>query len=341
MGMNLNTMLFLQEFGVLTHEKNKILDIGPQNVYFATEEQIRRFVDFQGKSVGDETLEGEIKRLVYFSTPRPEERTTLFSEITDLTNIEYNSFDVCPGLKTELLDLNYESCPTRYKECYDVVLNFGTTEHIFNQFNCFEVIHDATKVDGIIYHQLPATGYLDHGYFTYTPVFFRDLAISNDYEILDTFFMPAGRNDPAELGIDVRDGSRISFPRSGAISVFDRRVPCYDVHVLIRKRRSGRFRCALEIATAHAAVDQAMTLRYAAEEELRDRLLAAAAERDALRVELTERDNSLGLLKDEVEVLQGSLRHSEARYEAVVSSTSWRITTPLRNIVDKLRNNKR
>ena len=50
----------------------------------------------------------EIRRLVYFSTPRPEEQTLLFSEITDLTNIKYDSVDVCPGLKTTLLDLNFD-----------------------------------------------------------------------------------------------------------------------------------------------------------------------------------------------------------------------------------------
>src|SRR5205823_271847 len=97
-------------------------------------------------------------------------------EVTDLTSIEYNSFDVCPALKTEILDLNFESTPSKYHGYYDIVLNSGTTEHILNQWNCFEVMHDATRVGGVIYCQLPATGYLDHGYFTYTPLFFRDLA---------------------------------------------------------------------------------------------------------------------------------------------------------------------
>src|SRR6266700_7939841 len=182
MAMNLDGPIYLQRKGLLSSAKNKILDIGPQNVYFARDEQIREFIKNQDTVAGDE-LDAEINRLIYFSTPRPEERTTLLSEITDLTNIEYNSVDVCPGLKTEILDLNFDAIPDCMRRRYDVVFNFGTTEHIFNQWNCFEFMHDALKVGGVVYHQLPASGYLDHGYYCYTPLFFREMAHANLYAI--------------------------------------------------------------------------------------------------------------------------------------------------------------
>ena len=66
---------------------------------------------------------------------------------------------------------------------YDVVFNFGTTEHIFNQWNCFEFMHDAAKVGRVCSHQLPASGYLDHGYYCYTPLFFREMAQANGYVV--------------------------------------------------------------------------------------------------------------------------------------------------------------
>src|ERR1700730_18172259 len=183
MGLNLGSLLYLQRRGHLTPKRNRVLDIGPQNVYSATENQLRQFVAAQGQIVQADVLTREIERLVYFSTPRPDERTTLLSEITDLTNIEYNSFDVCPALKTEILDLNFDTLPPKYNEYYDLVINSGTTEHIFNQWNCFELMHHATRVGGVMYCQLPATGYLDHGYFCYTPLFFRDIAAANKYEL--------------------------------------------------------------------------------------------------------------------------------------------------------------
>ena len=55
---------------------------------FVQDEQIREFVKRQGGAVvPDNLLNSEIRRLVYFSTPRPGERTMLLSEVTDLTNI--------------------------------------------------------------------------------------------------------------------------------------------------------------------------------------------------------------------------------------------------------------
>jgi hypothetical protein len=262
MGMNIESMLYLQERGYLTAERNKLLDIGPQNVYYCTEQQVGDFVRRQGTMVSDDVLQKEAKRLEYFSTPRPGERTTYFSEIADLTNIQYRAFDVCPAPKTELLDLNFDLLPAQHFELYDVVLNFGTTEHIFNQWNCFAVIHDAAKVGGIIYCVLPATGYLDHGYFCYTPLFFRDLAHANEYNIVDQFFAPAGLNVISKMNLDVRVDGKFSQPNSGRRGPNEDRIFCFNAHVVMQKATSAPFRCGLEVATAHSSVDENAAARY-------------------------------------------------------------------------------
>jgi hypothetical protein len=261
MGLNLSTLINLQAKGLLGPTRNRLLDIGPQNVYFVTEEKIRQFVATQGQAVSNKVLESEIKRLVYCSTPRTDQRMTFLSEITDLTNIEYASIDVCPGLKTDIIDLNYQRIPKKMLGVFDVVLNFGTTEHIFNQWNCFEAMHDAATVGGAIYSQLPATGYLDHGYFCYTPVFFRDLAEANRYEIVDLFFQFAGTNDLPVLDIDVRSEQAFGIAGSGEVDR-GRQVPCFNVHSIMIKRSTAAFRCLLEIATAHAPVEPLVAFRY-------------------------------------------------------------------------------
>ncbi|MDA0226402.1 MAG: hypothetical protein O2975_09865, partial [Proteobacteria bacterium] len=76
------------------------------------------------------------------------------------------------------------------------MLNFGTTQHILNQYNSFKVIHDATRLGGFIHHSLPGVGYSDHGYITYTARCFFDIAGYNEYEVVD-FWMdgPGGAND--------------------------------------------------------------------------------------------------------------------------------------------------
>jgi hypothetical protein len=262
--MNLDGALYLQRHGYLTPEKNRLLDIGPQNVYSLTPDQVSEFVSLYGRaSVSPKDLDLEKRRLVYYSTPRPGERTTLLSEITDLVGIEYNSIDVCPGLKTEILDLNFDPLPERLRCYHDVVMNFGTTEHIFNQWNCFEVIHDATKVGGVMYHQLPGTGYLDHGYYCYTPLFFKDMAAANGYEVLDLFIHPCGESRLDTLGLSLCTRDSIFTP---AVSLpEDNRIPSLNIHAVLRKTSNAPFKTSLEIATAHAPVNRSIAARYGVE----------------------------------------------------------------------------
>ena len=260
MAMNLECMLLLQKLGLLSSGEIRFLDIGPQNVYFCTADQIKKLLAGRGIADDNADLLPEIERLVYHSTPRPDERTTLFSEIADLANIEYNSFDVCPAIKTELLDLNFDVLPDKHRSYYDIAINFGTTEHILNQWNCFSVIHDAVRPGGVMYHVLPATGYLDHGYYCYTPLFFEDLAKANGYEIVEMFMALAG---VSEIGLDIRSDSQFDKPGSGQTPSAQRGIPSYNLHVILRKQQDGPFRAALEVATAHAAVDERMSARYA------------------------------------------------------------------------------
>jgi hypothetical protein len=314
MGMNLDGPIYLQRKQLLTAEKNKLLDIGPQNVYFAKAEQITEFVANQGQIVSDEDLVRAITRLVYFSNPRAGERTTLFSEITDLTNIEYNSFDVCPGLKTEILDLNFDSLPDRLLSYYDVVLNFGTTEHIFNQLNCFEVMHAATKVGGVMYHQLPASGYFDHGFYCYTPLFFQELAEANDYELMDLFVTSAGETFVDRLQISARDRTTI-LKQIPDLSV-DNRIPALNIHVILRRTAPAAFRCALETATTHAPIDQSVASRYRKEA---DQGLLFAGWKNALADKEAELNVAL------------------ERIRSFESSTSWKLTAPLRAMASAVR----
>jgi hypothetical protein len=263
MGMNLDSPIYLQRTGLLGPTKTHVLDIGPQTIYNVHAQQIREFIINQGGDIARPGLQQEIDRLVYFSTPRPGERTTMFSEITDLTNIEYTSIDVCPGLKnTRILDLNYERLPNKLIGAFDVAFNFGTTEHIVNQWNCFKVIHDAIKTGGAIYHQLPASGYLDHGYFCYTPLFFRELAKANSYEVIKLAVTHAGESRIDALGLSSMSGETLLTP-PGPLEV-NNRIPALNIHVILRKTADSEFCAPLEIATTHAPLSQRIFDRYAA-----------------------------------------------------------------------------
>jgi len=251
MGLSLSYILYLQRNGHLTPAKNAILDIGAQNVYSATVEQIEEII---ARQENQPAAPATIRKLAKRSSP-------FFSEIAALAGIEYHAIDVCTAPRTNVVDLNGEPLPAVHVGRYDVVLNVGTTEHVFNQLNSFKVLHDAAKIDGVIYCQVPATGYFDHGYFCYTPLFFRDLAKSNNYEIVDSFFTMAGRSNLKELGIEIRSEEDPDNPRE--IGDGETSFSYFNFNVLMRRRLDAPFCISLDIATSHAVVAPSLLLRYA------------------------------------------------------------------------------
>ena len=261
MGFSMKNLEYLSSKGYLSNPHCAILDIGSQNLYHASPEAIRVFVERHGLISDSRAFEEEAKRISYFSWPRPGERTSYLSELLDLTAFEYTSYDVCPALKTEIFDLNEEHLPSHYREHFDIILNFGTTEHIINQLNSFRVMHDALKVGGIFFHQLPSVGWIDHGYFCYHECFFTDLANSNGYEIVELWYTLAGQSSLSAE--DIRDPEKPEVPCSGNCSSELLKVPSFNLNVILRKKVSRTFAVGLELATSHSALSADIASLYA------------------------------------------------------------------------------
>jgi len=73
---------------------------------------------------------------------------------------------------------------------FGIVTNFGTSEHIFNQFAIMKFAHELIHPGGLILHSLPAAGGRDHGFYNYHPSFFWELARANGYEVVSFVYVP-------------------------------------------------------------------------------------------------------------------------------------------------------
>ena len=77
-------------------------------------------------------------------------------------------------------DLNQ---PLSLDRQFDVVMNHGTAEHIFNVGQVFKTMHDRCEINGLMIHDAPFTGWVDHGFYCFQPTLFYDLAMANCYEV--------------------------------------------------------------------------------------------------------------------------------------------------------------
>lgn len=66
---------------------------------------------------------------------------------------------------------------------FDLVTDFGTGEHVFDQAQVWRTLHALTRPGGRIVFDRPAQGYPEHGFYNCHETLYRDLAAANDYAI--------------------------------------------------------------------------------------------------------------------------------------------------------------
>ena len=83
-------------------------------------------------------------------------------------SVDFSDFEEA----TIIADLNK---PMEKKNSFDTVIDFGTSEHVFNIAQCLQNIADLCKKDGIILHSLPANNNCGHGFWQFSPELFFSL----------------------------------------------------------------------------------------------------------------------------------------------------------------------
>lgn len=94
------------------------------------------------------------------------------------------------------LDLNQ---PIALDRQYDVTMNNGTAEHILNIGQFLKTMHEWTKPGGLMLHEAPFNGWIDHGFYTLQPTLFFDIAAANQYDLLGLFYIDAVHHEIKQM----------------------------------------------------------------------------------------------------------------------------------------------
>lgn len=98
---------------------------------------------------------------------------------------------------------------------YDLVTDFGTGEHIFNQAQVWRTLHVLCKPMGYIVFDRPASGYPGHCYYLSQKCLFEDIARANNYKVVR---LQRGVTKRGELWRGVfhkRNGLPFQIPQQG------------------------------------------------------------------------------------------------------------------------------
>jgi hypothetical protein len=206
------------------------------------------------------------------SLPHPTESVVLHGGIEHLDSaapparglwrwlgFDYAAIDIDESPESVALDLNFDNAPASAVGKYDLVTNFGTTEHIANQLNAFKVIHDLTKLGGVMWHTLPAQGMLNHGLINYNPKFFWMLARSNGYKWLYMSYGGIGPSYPIPENII---DHMAQFTSSARDRLRDVRVSDAGVGVVLQKVFDIPFVPPLDVITGATTSNSVLADRY-------------------------------------------------------------------------------
>jgi hypothetical protein len=151
MGITSKSISRLQNFGCLQNEI-KMLELGCQNIYDN---------DFGNMP-------------------------TALEEFPKRFGVIMETWDILGCQNSKKVDLR-NPISKKYYNLFDVVTDFGTTEHIDgNYYQARKNIHDACKVGGLMIHENPLSGHwIGHGYTYLTIKFYEQLAEAMNYTILD------------------------------------------------------------------------------------------------------------------------------------------------------------
>lgn len=121
--------------------------------------------------------------------------------------------------------------------------------------------------------QPPSVGYLNHGYFTYNPLFYLDIASANSYDLMEAWYSHAGGGYPVTdvrfpiITVDQLDevSERMTAQKKPFSEGSDRpgeQTLSYNFNVAMRKTIDAPLRLPLEIRTTHGPAGRNVRTNY-------------------------------------------------------------------------------
>ena len=134
------------------------------------------------------------------------------------------------AVKTDSLDIsNYEGANLLYDlnkriqlgSTYDLIIDAGTLEHVFNVPIALENISSLLKVGGRVIHFVPANSYMGHGLYQFSPEFFASVYSEMNGFSNSKIFLYDWNKKRKLYQVKVQNlHSRVEIHRSGRLEVW-------------------------------------------------------------------------------------------------------------------------
>ncbi len=123
-----------------------------------------------------------------------------------------------------IFDLNDDELPERLVGQFDAVFNGGTLEHVFHVPNALTSITRMLRPGGVVVHVLPCNGWVNHGFYQFSPTLMFDYYEAAGFEPLESALYSRPLEKPEKWTVrSLRPGE----PRDGQAGSIDRGLHLY------------------------------------------------------------------------------------------------------------------
>ncbi len=158
----------------------RVITLGSQHVY-ATAREVEAMADKQGVELASRDFEPHrVPALAAqgFISDRSLLRSLGFS---DIVRVDISAYEECD----EILDLNSAETPVALCGQFDLVLDSGTLEHVFDFPAALRHCCRLVRPGGRIIHLTPTSNCVEHGFYSVSPTLFHDFYRANHFEVAD------------------------------------------------------------------------------------------------------------------------------------------------------------
>ena len=134
-------------------------------------------------------------------------------------------------------DLNVIPPPEELKGRFDLILNWGTMEHVFHLPNVLANIFDMLKLGGRVIHFSPVNAY-EHGFYSFSPSFFTQYYLKNKFSLNQSLLFRGTYTNRASYSEFAECGPGSAAIRYPGIGSLDSRL--YLVFFVAEKTQESR-----------------------------------------------------------------------------------------------------
>ncbi len=178
MGIPRAAVKLLLDEAVRQRFSGSIVTLGRQHVY-VTADEVRRMATERGIVLPH--VPEELHREPKLAARGFVSDDCLFGMLgfEKVVRVDYSDYEA----PDEILDLNSSQTPAMLERAFDVVLDFGTIEHIFDIAAALRHCCRMVRPGGRIIHLTPSSNCVEHGFFSVSPTLFSDFYSASGFDV--------------------------------------------------------------------------------------------------------------------------------------------------------------